>query len=91
MASASIAKVQAAVNDPEWQEVRQSLKGIPTKEKIEHLAAYYKLYGGDRREKIQIQVDNYIKSLCRGGQLRKGTTLKTALDNNWDLTDYTQR
>jgi hypothetical protein len=41
--------------------------------------------GAEEWSDYQIRIDNYIKALCRGGQLYAGESLKTALDNNWNL------
>jgi hypothetical protein len=30
-----------------------------------------------------VRIDNYIKALCRGGQLYAGESLKTMLETNW--------
>lgn len=54
------------VQDEEWQEFRLSLKGKPTRIKLE-LLALWKESHPDRRG--QVQVDNYLNALKRGGQL----------------------
>ena len=36
-------------------------------------------------ENVRIRIDNYIKALCRGGQLYAGESLETALNHNWEL------
>lgn len=36
-------------------------------------------------ENYQIRIDNYIKALCRGGQLYAGESLETALAADWKL------
>ena len=41
--------------------------------------------GPEAFEDCKIRIDNYIKALCRGGQLYPGESLETALANGWDL------
>lgn len=65
------------VRDQEWQKFRLTLKGVPTFKKLEMLnmrrdanikANSHKLeVYVDRRH--QVQIDNYINALKRGGQL----------------------
>lgn len=54
------------VQDEKWQKFRKTLKGTPTFKKLEYLSIY-------RPEKPtrrhQVQIDNYINALRRGGQL----------------------
>lgn len=35
-------------------------------------------------ENYQIRIDNYIKALCRGGQLFAGESLETVIAANWE-------
>lgn len=69
--------IQYCVNDEEWQKFRKILKGVPTFKKLEMLdmrrtqnitknASKLETYV-DRR--CQVQLDNYINALRRGGQL----------------------
>lgn len=62
---------QYAVADEAWQKFRLSLKGVPTKEKLAKLAAYRraKMQNGKLPRRYQVQIDNYINALKRGGQL----------------------
>lgn len=76
-------EVQRAVNNGAWQSFRKSLKGKPTQEKIDLLQCHWIAFGAERT--TQIQIDNYIKALCRGGQLPKGTSLDTLVDSNWKV------
>lgn len=55
-----------AVGDKAWQEFRVSLKGLSTEDKLDKLLSWRKAHT-DRRG--QVQVDNYINALKRGGQL----------------------
>jgi len=57
-----------AIEDDKWQTLRRSLKGKPTQHKLELLEAWL-LDGPINDEERRIQVDNYINSLKRGGQL----------------------
>ena len=61
-------KIQRAVKEPKWQRLRKSLKGEPTKIKIQRLKAYAAT--SPNPEKAQIQVQNYINALKRGGKLK---------------------
>lgn len=60
------------VGDPKWQKFRRSLKGLPTTMKLDKLAEWRKghlfIFETPTRES-QVQVDNYVNALKRGGQL----------------------
>lgn len=60
-------------NDPEWQRFRLTLKGVPTFKKVEMLRIRRASYCGSENmfppRKYQVQLDNYINALRRGGQL----------------------
>jgi hypothetical protein len=82
------ARVHAAVNNDDWQKVRLSMKGLPTEEKIDVLIDYYEADNFSNHTlqspaewevshdivqcDVCIRIDNYIKALCRGGQLQPG-------------------
>jgi tRNA uridine 5-carbamoylmethylation protein Kti12 len=85
--TASSRRIAEAVDDENWQKVRLSMKGISTAEKLDVLEKYYdenidahkyadvSIAAEEReREDIKIRIDNYIKALCRGGQLEAGMT-----------------
>lgn len=55
------------VRDAEWQKFRKSLKGLNTLEKLYKLQSWILHHPHQRR--AQVQVDNYINALKRGGQL----------------------
>lgn len=60
------------VQDQEWQEFRLSLKGLPTESKLIRLdARRHELLAanGNLERNHQVQIDNYINALKRGGQL----------------------
>lgn len=90
-------RVQQAVDDLDWQRFRVSLKRQSTETKLSNLKSYYDFNvhpatgtdvpgrhdGSDCN--ICIRIDNYIKALCRGGQLFAGESLQTALENDWKL------
>lgn len=65
------------VADPEWQKFRLTLKSVPTTKKLEMLELRRKaklqvnIDGTSRglARKYQVQIDNYINALKRGGQL----------------------
>lgn len=55
-----------------WQSFRESLKGLPTTEKLDRLAHWRQMDidgVGLVRRRCQVQIDNYINALKRGGQL----------------------
>lgn len=99
--TANAARIAKAVDDEEWQKFRVSLKGLPTIRKVELLRKYFvesthkdKIWRGAAVQEhldnngncdVCIRVDNYIKALCRGGQLYAGESLKTALNSDWNL------
>ena len=79
-------KIRRAVDQEEWQRFRMRLKGKSTARKLEMLREYFDekvsgdcLDGTDSYDHVCIRVDNYIKALCRGGQLYAGESLETAL------------
>jgi hypothetical protein len=59
------------VDDPEWQQFRLSLKGMSTEQKLDALDARRYTMGmiGTFNRKAEVQIDNYINALRRGGQL----------------------
>lgn len=90
-----IQRVLEAVKDERWQEFRRSLKGLPTSDKLEKLRDYWTerhtianvgtaLTFWDECDSC-VQVDNYIKALCRGGQLYPRQNLVVALKSDWQL------
>lgn len=87
--NATSRRIAQAVDDQEWQEIRLSMKGIPTESKLKMLEWYYG-YGDHQyitKEcddcDVCIRIDNYIKALCRGGQLNGGESLQTVLAAGW--------
>ena len=69
------AEIAAAVADPVWQEFRESLKGVPTGQKLDQLEHYLRstdpAAAPEEVREREVRVDNYINALLRGGQLRK--------------------
>jgi hypothetical protein len=61
--------VAEAVNDIAWQEFRRSLKGQPTKVKLQRLREYYLENGLVNLEVVRLRVHNYLTALARGGQI----------------------
>lgn len=89
-------RIANAVNNEEWQQFRLSLKGEPTRKKLQMLRAYWEEYSaltvssgashdncGERAWRA-VRVDNYIKALCRGGQLFRGESLQSMIRCDWD-------
>ena len=60
---------QYAVDDPPWQKFRISLKGLSTTRKLDQLDRWLHMSETIPRAR-QVQVDNYIGALLRGGQLK---------------------
>jgi len=60
-------EIDDAINDPEWQEFRVSLKGLSTEEKLNKLEQWLKIHKG---HKAKVQVINYMNALKRGGQVK---------------------
>lgn len=90
-------RIAQAVDDEAWQKVRLSLKGKSTARKLEMLREYHTALFHTCNEvvgstccdikdcDICIRVDNYIKALCRGGQLLPKESLRRALETNFNL------
>jgi hypothetical protein len=87
--TANSQRIAKAVDDEEWQAFRLSLKGKSTHEKLIELDHYWintpHADGcSDPHEDesadcdVCIRLDNYIKALCRGGQLVAGQSIKDA-------------
>lgn len=76
-------RVLQAVKDPDWQQFRASLKGLDTRDKLIHLYAYWLL--SDKSDEAKLRVDNYIKALCRGGQLYPGESFDTFWNSYGEL------
>ena len=85
-------RIAEAVDNEEWQKFRLSMKGKSTASKMMMLKKYWhiNIHGhvvreSDTRDVFQyncdicIRVDNYIKALCRGGQLHAGEDLFSVL------------
>lgn len=77
------------VKDPRWQEVRLSMKGKATHEKLAILRNWWiselgnkTVVPGIKTEKqwrVEIQVGNYLGALVRGGQLDKQKRIRRYL------------
>lgn len=85
-------QIARAIQHPGWQDFRKSLKGLPTKAKLKKLRAYwteehenYKDMPPAQDCDVCICVDNYLKALARGGQLRSGVSIDLAMFSNWEL------
>lgn len=60
------------VEDAFWQKFRLTLKGISTQDKLKRLTQYRNdclSMTGELARRYQVQIDNYINALKRGGQL----------------------
>ena len=80
-------QIWKAVDDPMWQTTRISMKGISTQNKLYICEEYYRQHAPKQSEEreVDIRIDNYLKALCRGGQLFAGSGLDKALESNWNL------
>lgn len=88
-------RVLVAVNDDEWQAFRISMKGKQTWVKLQMLEDYLDRHYAALGQQLQpcadgechyeLRVDNYIKALCRGGQLHPKESLQSALEANWEI------
>lgn len=88
-------RIAEAVDDERWQRFRLSMKGKSTTEKLTMLRSYYnRIVDADlevAEERMRIQVDNYLKALCRGGLLYPGIDLTYALAHHWDPEKMVRR
>lgn len=82
--TASSRRIAEAVDDTSWQMFRLSMKGKPTAEKLDMLEEYFDDWHSSHDLHTEIvnmdcdiciRIDNYIKALCRGGQLEPGMTI----------------
>ena len=94
-------RIAKAVDDEDWQDYRLGMKGRSTTMKLHWLKHYFEREHAHLEEGMFfsmelhlegwgncdfcIRVDNYIKALCRGGQLYPGESLLTAVKSNWKL------
>lgn len=62
------AQVHTAVDDPNWQKFRESLRGKSSPNKYVQLLEW--LVKRDYTEKSKIQVTNYVNALRRGGLIK---------------------
>lgn len=64
-------EIYDAIRDPIWQSFRMSLKGHPTSWKLDalHERRERQINSGLWTRDREIQIDNYINALKRGGQL----------------------
>lgn len=55
-----------------WQAHRLAMKGLPTGEKLNMLHKWHARWNywcDERPRDVQVQIDNYVNALLRGGQL----------------------
>lgn len=75
---------QYCVDDPAWQKVRLSLKGLDTTDKLHILEMYWDrmmelaMTDEGREREIEVQVGNYLGALRRGGQLNDENQIRKA-------------
>jgi len=88
--TANSRRIAQAVDDETWQEFRLSLKGQSTQDKVFDLIEYYNdnhdgMCEGVANCDFCIRIDNYIKALCRGGQLGAGMTIENLIRRTLDI------
>jgi hypothetical protein len=65
------AKIQSAIQHEDWQKFRKSLKGKPTREKLNGLDYWLRDFTlSSRYEERRIQIQNYLNALARGGFIK---------------------
>jgi len=64
----SAERIQEAVQRPAWQEYRIGMKGLPTETKLRKLNWWLR-FGVCPVNDRQIQVQNYLNALSRGGAI----------------------
>ncbi len=65
-------EILSSTADSDWQSFRVTMKGMTTSEKLDRLSFYRmtKLLPDDSLQRVhEVQIDNYINALKRGGQL----------------------
>lgn len=62
------AEIDDAVKDPEWQQFREGLRGLPLEERFQRLIEWLKRHNYER--KAIIQVVNYVNALKRAGMVK---------------------
>jgi hypothetical protein len=87
-------RIAKAVNDEAWQEFRISLKGLSTRDKLAKLHTYFESvahqeamephFPPDDGCDVCVRIDNYIKALCRAGQLYRGESLESMIRCGWN-------
>jgi hypothetical protein len=99
-------QIRIALENPDWVQFRELLKGKSTKDKLDLLHEHmydWQYFGhsyldgqeawsqhvhdkttGPKPCMLCIRVDQYLKGLVRGGQLKTGTTLQYMVDHNWE-------
>ena len=61
--------VKYCVEDAAWQKFRLSMKGVSTPRKLAMLQGWMQSAEKGQERRTQVQVDNYINALKRGGQI----------------------
>ncbi len=68
---------QFCVNDREWQDVRLSMKGKATHEKLAILQSWFhRLFASGETQRAMVQVVNYLGAVRRGGQLNEKNEIR---------------
>lgn len=72
-------EVQEAVNDPTWQTLRRSIKGLSLQEKYDKLIMYRNYMNAERLisgrstewwRMVEVRLTNYVTALSRGGLIK---------------------
>ncbi len=68
------------VQAPSWQRWRLSMKGLPTHKKLQKLLEWRDMHivreTGFITRRTEVQIDNYLGALRRGGQLDENNLIK---------------
>lgn len=68
-------EVQEAVRNVQWQQIRQSMKGMSTEDKYKTLMAYLQfkqdmLVDEHEMRMVHVRITNYVTALSRGGIIK---------------------
>lgn len=68
-------EVQEAVRNTQWQQIRQSMKGMSTEDKYKTLTAYLQfkqdmLVDEHEMRMVHVRITNYVTALSRGGIIK---------------------
>lgn len=65
----SAQEIARVVKDEQWQDIRMSMKGETTQEKLKICLDWIRSATAASRQDREMQVMNYLNALARGGQI----------------------